>query len=153
VPRRPGRQTPSMNLGAPWPAAVPRPRDYLETIDGLHFAVVSSLLDAGHALTNLRYVRRDGALIKLSTSEADASDIVMLPVESTGSFRAKPRSATGAHHGRAASRQRSKPEQRATGKLITLQDELSVHEQRRDARSCVGGRASGILRKNLHARE
>jgi hypothetical protein len=33
---------------------------------------VSSLIDAGHALTNLRYVRRDGALIKLSTSEAEA---------------------------------------------------------------------------------
>jgi len=61
-----------MNLRAPWPAAVPRPRDYLETTDGLHFAIVSSVVDAGHALTNLRYVRRDGALIKLSTSEADA---------------------------------------------------------------------------------
>ena len=33
---------------------------------------MSSLIDAGHALTSLRYVRRDGALIKLSTGEGDA---------------------------------------------------------------------------------
>jgi predicted nucleotidyltransferase len=61
-----------MNLPERWPAAVPRPRDYLETADGLHFAVVSSLIDAGHALTSLRYVRRDSVLTKLSTSEANS---------------------------------------------------------------------------------
>jgi uncharacterized protein len=61
-----------MNLRAPWPAGVPRPRDYLETADGLHFAVVSSALDTGGVLTSLRYVRRDGVLAKLSTEEANA---------------------------------------------------------------------------------
>ena len=67
---RPGRQTPRMNLHASWPADVPRPRDYLETADGLFFAVVSSAVDAGHALTSLRYVRRGGGLVKLGTEEA-----------------------------------------------------------------------------------
>ena len=61
-----------MNPGNRWPASIPRPRDYLETAGGLHFAVVSSLIDAGHALTSLRYVPRDGALIKVSTGEAEA---------------------------------------------------------------------------------
>ena len=61
-----------MNPGDRWPATIPRPRDYLETAGGLHFAVVSSLIDAGHALTSLRYVPRDGALIKVSTGEAEA---------------------------------------------------------------------------------
>lgn len=53
------------------PADRPRPRDYLETADGLYFAVVSSVVDAGHALTSLRYVRRNGALLKLGTTAAN----------------------------------------------------------------------------------
>ena len=61
-----------MTLHAPWPVGVPRPRDYLETADGLHFAVVSSLLEENCALTSLRYVRRGSVLAKLSTGEANA---------------------------------------------------------------------------------
>jgi len=61
-----------MNLRDRWPAGVPRPRDYLETSDGLFFAVVSSSVDDGHALTSLRYVRREQILAKLSTQEANA---------------------------------------------------------------------------------
>ena len=72
MPPGPGRQTPRMNLRARWPADVPRPRDFVETAGGLHFAVVSSLIDAGHALTSLRYVRKDSVLVKLSTDEANA---------------------------------------------------------------------------------
>jgi len=69
---RPGRggQTPRMNLH-PYPrTVVPRPRDYLETVDGMFFAVVSSMVDDGHALTSLRYVRQGGVLVKLGTDEA-----------------------------------------------------------------------------------
>lgn len=61
-----------MNLRDPWPEGIPRPRDFLETPDGLYFAVVSSTLDDGHAFTSLRYVRRHGALAKLGTAEANA---------------------------------------------------------------------------------
>ena len=61
-----------MNLRDAWPADIPRPRDYLETGGGLYFAVVSSVLDDGHALTSLRYVRQDGSLQKLSTEQANA---------------------------------------------------------------------------------
>ncbi len=60
-----------MNGHAHWPEGVPRPRDYLETGDGCCFAVVSSMVDAGHALTSLRYTRRDGALRKLGTTTAN----------------------------------------------------------------------------------
>ena len=61
-----------MNPRDRWPASIPRPRDYLETADGLFFAVVSSLIDAGRALTSLRYARSEGALLKLSTDEGNA---------------------------------------------------------------------------------
>ena len=82
VPASAASQTPRMNLHAnpvprpapwqEWPAAVPRPRDYLQTIDGLWLAVVSSVVDEGHAITSLRY-RRDGVqLRKLGTAEAGA---------------------------------------------------------------------------------
>lgn len=60
-----------MNLHDGWPAGIPRPRDYLETADGLFLAVVSSALDEGHALTSLRYVRRGGTLVKLGTDDAN----------------------------------------------------------------------------------
>ncbi len=60
-----------MTLHASWPADVPRPRDYLETADGLFFAVVSSAVDAGHALTSLRYVRRRGGLHRLGSEDAN----------------------------------------------------------------------------------
>lgn len=60
-----------MTLRASWPAGVPRPRDYLETGDGLFFAVVSSSADDGHALTSLRYVRRGGGFAKLATAAAN----------------------------------------------------------------------------------
>lgn len=61
-----------MTLHDSWPADIPRPRDYLETVDGLYFAVVSSVRDGGHALTSLRYLRRHGALQKLPTEEGNA---------------------------------------------------------------------------------
>ena len=61
-----------MSLQPSWPPTVPRPRDYLETSDGLYFAVVSSVVDEGCALTSLRYVRRGGALTKLSSERANA---------------------------------------------------------------------------------
>ena len=48
-----------------------RPRDYLETAGGLYFAVVSSTLDAGCALTSLRYVRQGPSLLKLGTDDAN----------------------------------------------------------------------------------
>jgi len=48
-----------------------RPRDYLETAGGLYFAVVSSTLDAGGALTSLRYVRQGPSLLKLGTDDAN----------------------------------------------------------------------------------
>ncbi len=60
-----------MNLHSPVPTIVPRPRDYLETRDGMFLAVVSSMVDDGHALTSLRYVRRGGVLVKLGTDEAN----------------------------------------------------------------------------------
>lgn len=71
VRSRSGGQNLRMILRAPWPADVPRPRDYLETGDGLFFAVVSSAADDGHALTSLRYVRRGAGLAKLSTGGAN----------------------------------------------------------------------------------
>jgi hypothetical protein len=49
-----------------------RPRDFLETGDGLFFAVVSPLLDEGRYLTSLRYVREQGRLQKLDTASAAA---------------------------------------------------------------------------------
>ena len=58
--------------GDDWPPSVPRPRDYVETTDGLRFAVVSSTVDEGHALTSLRYRRTGGGLSKLGTAEAQA---------------------------------------------------------------------------------
>ncbi|MBP2647279.1 MAG: hypothetical protein H6Q77_903 [Gemmatimonadetes bacterium] len=61
-----------MNSHAAWPPNMPRPRDYLETADGLFFAVVSSAVDAGHALTSLRYVRQGGRLTKLSSEGANS---------------------------------------------------------------------------------
>lgn len=59
-----------MNLHDPWPAGIPRPRDYLQTSDELFFAVVSSVIDEGHALSSLRYVRRNGVMLKLDTEAA-----------------------------------------------------------------------------------
>jgi len=61
-----------MRLHDRWPAGIPRPRDYFEAADGLCFAVVSSSVEDGHAFTSLRYVRQDGALVKLTTDEANA---------------------------------------------------------------------------------
>ena len=61
-----------MTLHPSWPADLPRPRDYLETAGGLYFAVVSSAVEEGHALTSLRYVRRGAWLTKLSTESANA---------------------------------------------------------------------------------
>ena len=49
-----------------------RPRDFVETGDGLFFAVVSTLVDAGRYLTSLRYVREQGRLRKLDTESAAA---------------------------------------------------------------------------------
>jgi predicted nucleotidyltransferase len=49
-----------------------RPRDFVETGDGLFFAVVSTLMDAGRHLTSLRYVREQGRLRKLDTESAAA---------------------------------------------------------------------------------
>ena len=60
-----------MNLHSPVPTIVPRPRDYLETAEGMFFAVVSSTVEAEHALTSLRYVRQGGVLVKLGTDEAN----------------------------------------------------------------------------------
>jgi predicted nucleotidyltransferase len=59
-----------MNLRSSSPNMIPRPRDYLETAGGLFFAVVSSTLDAGCALTSLRYVRQGPSLVKLGTDDA-----------------------------------------------------------------------------------
>jgi hypothetical protein len=60
-----------MNLRSSSPIMVPRPRDYLETADALYLAVVSSTVDADHALTSLRYVRRGSGLVKLGTVDAN----------------------------------------------------------------------------------
>jgi len=49
-----------------------RPRDYVETADGLFLAVVSPLIDAGRLVTSLRYVRHEGRLQKLGTEPAAA---------------------------------------------------------------------------------
>lgn len=49
-----------------------RPRDYVETADGLLLAVVSPLTDAGRLVTSLRYVRHEGRLQKLGTEPAAA---------------------------------------------------------------------------------
>lgn len=49
-----------------------RPRDFVETGDGLCFAVVSPLHDDGRYLTSLRYHRHQGRLRKLDTSAAAA---------------------------------------------------------------------------------
>jgi predicted nucleotidyltransferase len=46
------------------------PRDFVETAEGLFFAVVSHHLDQGRLLAFLRYARDDGSLRKLATEEA-----------------------------------------------------------------------------------
>lgn len=49
-----------------------RPRDYVETADGLIFAIVSPLCDAGRFLASLRYVKEEGSLRKVDTAAAAA---------------------------------------------------------------------------------
>ena len=49
-----------------------RPRDFVETGDGLFFAVVSPLMDGGRYLTSLRYALHQGRLRKLDTESAAA---------------------------------------------------------------------------------
>lgn len=49
-----------------------RPRDYIGTADGLWFAIVSPLMDAGRHIASLRYVREGGRLRKLDTASAPA---------------------------------------------------------------------------------
>ena len=48
------------------------PRDFIETRDGLIFAVVDSQLEQGRVLGMLRYRRQNGRALKLSTDAANA---------------------------------------------------------------------------------
>lgn len=51
---------------------LPRPRDFLETAEGLVFAVVAGGVEEGRALCCLRYRREGGAWRKLAGNEAQA---------------------------------------------------------------------------------
>ncbi|HYE35765.1 nucleotidyltransferase domain-containing protein [Methylocaldum sp.] len=54
------------------PAVIYQPRDFVETHEGLIFAVVDSLLEDNRVLCFLRYVPIEGKLRKLGTDEANA---------------------------------------------------------------------------------
>lgn len=60
-------------------AEVPRPRDFLETAEGLVFAVVAEGMEEGRALCCLRYRREGGAWRKLAGDEAQALLAVVYP--------------------------------------------------------------------------
>ena len=49
-----------------------QPRDFIETRDGLIFAVVDNHLEQGRVLSVLRYRRQEGRAVKLSTNQANA---------------------------------------------------------------------------------